>query len=426
MIAPDVGGGFGSKLNVYAEEALCLAVARKLGTPVKWIEERSEAYVATIHGRGVIQDIELAATEEGKLRGVRVKLLADMGAYYQLVSPGIPLLGAFLYGGVYDIEGYHFECTGVLTNKTPTDAYRGAGRPEATYAIERAMDALAHRVGKDPAEIRRMNYIAPFDEPHAIAAGLQLDSGNFVGGLDRALEMVGYESLRAEQRKRRESGDRKQLGIGLSTYIEMCGLAPSQVLGRAQLRRRRLGRGGRPLPSDREGDRRHRHLAARAGPRDDVGADHRRQARRRRSRTSTCCTATRPSRRSGWTRTAAAASSVGGVALWYATEKVLAKARLIAAHELEVADADLEWTDGAFRVKGAPDRSKTIPEIALLRVDGARAAGGRRAEPRGDVRLGPAELHVPVGHARLRGRGRHGDRRDARSSATSPSTTAAR
>src|SRR6266511_2939676 len=140
VIAPDVGGGFGSKLNVYAEEAIAVAMARRLGKPVKWIEERSENYLATIHGRGVLQEMELAATEEGKVTAARARLTADMGAYYQLVTPGIPLLGAFLYGGVYDIQGYFFECTGVFTNKTPTDAYRGAGRPEATYAIERAMD----------------------------------------------------------------------------------------------------------------------------------------------------------------------------------------------------------------------------------------------------------------------------------------------
>ena len=163
VIAPEVGGGFGSKLNVYAEEAIAVAVARRLGKPVKWIEERSENYVATIHGRGVLQEMELAATEEGKVTAVRARLTADFGAYYQLVTPGIPLLGAFLYGGVYDIQGYFFECTGVFTNKTPTDAYRGAGRPEATYAIERAMDALARRVGKDPAEIRRLNLIPPFE-----------------------------------------------------------------------------------------------------------------------------------------------------------------------------------------------------------------------------------------------------------------------
>src|SRR5205823_11896072 len=141
VIAPDVGGGFGSKLNVYAEEAIALAIARRLGRPVKWIENRSEAYLATIHGRDVIQDMELAADEDGRILGVRATLLADMGAYLQLVSPGIPLLGAFHYQGVYKPDAYRFECTGVFTDKTPTDAYRGAGRPEATFAIERAVDS---------------------------------------------------------------------------------------------------------------------------------------------------------------------------------------------------------------------------------------------------------------------------------------------
>ncbi len=230
MIAPAVGGGFGSKLNVYPEEAICLAVARRLGRPVKWIEERTENYIATIHGRGVLQEMELAATAEGKVTAVRARLTVDFGAYYQLVTPGIPLLGAFLYGGVYDVQGYFFECTGAFTNKTPTDAYRGAGRPEATYAIERAMDALARRLGKDPAEIRRLNFIPAFDEPTGVASGLQYDSGHYEETFDHALRRVDYEGLRREQAERRERGDTKQLGIGLSSYIEMCGLAPSQVL----------------------------------------------------------------------------------------------------------------------------------------------------------------------------------------------------
>ena len=156
MIAPDVGGGFGSKLNVYPEEALALAISRRLGRPVKWTETRSEGYLSTIHGRDQFQEIELAATAEGKITAVRVRLTVNMGAYLQLVTAGTPLLGAWLYGGCYDIQGYSFECTGVFTHTTPTDAYRGAGRPEATYAIERAVDALARKLGKDPVELRRL------------------------------------------------------------------------------------------------------------------------------------------------------------------------------------------------------------------------------------------------------------------------------
>src|SRR5205085_12085479 len=152
-------GGFGSKLNVYAEEVLCLALARRLKRPGRWTEERTENTRATIQGRGQIQEIELAADENGKVTAVRVNLLADMGAYMQLVTPGIPLLGAFLYHGVYDVGAYSFTCRSVYTTMTPTDAYRGAGRPEATYAIERSMDALARQVGVDTVEIRRRNFI---------------------------------------------------------------------------------------------------------------------------------------------------------------------------------------------------------------------------------------------------------------------------
>ncbi|MGH8976119.1 MAG: xanthine dehydrogenase family protein molybdopterin-binding subunit, partial [Acidimicrobiia bacterium] len=224
VIAPAVGGGFGSKLNVYAEEALCFALAAKLRKPVRWTEERSEGAYSTIQGRGQIQDIELAADQSGKLKAIRVRLIGDMGAYLQLVTPGIPLLGAFLYHGVYHADMYSFSCTSVFTTMTPTDAYRGAGRPEATYAIERAMDTLARQVGVDPAEIRRRNYIAPFVFPNYTSpAGLAFDSGNYEGSLDKALDLVDYDGLRKQQAERRGEGG-KHLGIGLSTYVEMCGL----------------------------------------------------------------------------------------------------------------------------------------------------------------------------------------------------------
>src|SRR5438445_1099956 len=191
VIAPDVGGGFGSKLNVYAEEALALALAKRLGRPIKWIEVRSEAYLATIHGRDQIQEIELVATAEGKIRAVRARLTVGMGAYLQLVTAGTPLLGAWLYGGSYDIAAYDFECTGVFTNTTPTDAYRGAGRPEATYAIERAVDTLARKLGKDPVELRRLNFIREF--PATIPSGLTIDSGDYDAHLDPALDILDYD-----------------------------------------------------------------------------------------------------------------------------------------------------------------------------------------------------------------------------------------
>src|SRR6266542_3996253 len=230
IIAPRVGGGFGSKLQVYPEEALALALAKRLRRPIKWTETRSENYLATHHGRDQIQEIELAADGNGKILGYRDRILVNMGAYLMIITPGTPLLGAFVFCGPYGGEAYHIEFTGVFTTTVPTDAYRGAGRPEAAYAMERSIDALARQVGRDPVEIRRMNFIPAFTEPTPSPGGLTLDSGNYESTLDRALELVGYEQLRKEQQARRDSGDIKQLGIGFSTYLEMCGLAPSRVL----------------------------------------------------------------------------------------------------------------------------------------------------------------------------------------------------
>ena len=230
VVAPSVGGGFGGKLNVYADEMLATALAYKLKVPVRFAEERTENALGTIHGRGQIQHMELAADADGKVTAMRVELVADMGAYLQLVTPGIPLLGAFLYAGVYDVGAYQFGCTSVFTTMTPTDAYRGAGRPEATFAIERAMDALARKTGIDPAELRARNMIKKEQFPYEAVTGLTYDSGDHEGALDRAKELVDYDALRAEQTRRREAGDTKHLGIGISSYFEMCGLAPSRVL----------------------------------------------------------------------------------------------------------------------------------------------------------------------------------------------------
>ena len=190
VVAPDVGGGFGSKLNVYREEILALVLTTRLGVPVKWVEDRSENYQATIHGRGQIQDVELAADSEGKLLGMRVKLLDDMGAYLQLLTPAIAPSGAPMYPGVYTFDAFSIEIRGVFTNLTPTDAYRGAGRPEAAYAIERAMDTLARELKMDPVEVRRKNFYEPFDEPTDSPAGIHYDSKNIQAAPDRALELA--------------------------------------------------------------------------------------------------------------------------------------------------------------------------------------------------------------------------------------------
>jgi carbon-monoxide dehydrogenase large subunit len=361
VIAPDVGGGFGSKLNVYAEEALALVLARRLGRPVKWIEERSEGYLATIHGRDQWQEIELAADEDGKVRGVRVRLTAGMGAYLQLVGAGTPILGAWVYGGAYNIEAYDFECVGVFTTTTPTDAYRGAGRPEATYAIERAMDALARRLDVDPVELRRKNFITEF--PKTIAAGLEIDSGDFHGALDRALELVDYEGLRREQAERRERGDGKLLGIGLATYTEMCGLAPSRILG-ALL----YAAGGwdaatiRCLPTGSVqvfiGTSPHGQghvttfsqiVADRLGvPLEQVEVIH--------GDTSTM--------QLGLDTYGSRSLAVGGVALYNAAEKIIEKSKAVVSHKLEVSPEDLQYEHGRFTVAGT-DKAMTVQDAAL-------------------------------------------------------------
>jgi carbon-monoxide dehydrogenase large subunit len=363
VIAPDVGGGFGSKLNVYAEEALCLALARRLGRPVKWVAERSEDYLATIHGRDLIQDIELAATAGGTILGYRVRLLANMGAYLQLVTPGIPLLGAFVYCGSYGGQAYSLECTGVFTNTTPTDAYRGAGRPEATYAIERAIDTLGREVGLDPVEVRRRNFLPAGDNVPS-PGGLVYDSTDYAGTLQRALDLLDHDEVRAEQAARRESGDTRQIGIGFSSYMEMCGLAPSQVLASLN-----YGAGGwdaatvRLLPTGKvevvTGSSPHGqgHVTswsqitadALGVPIDDVSVLH-------------GDTAVAPL---GMDTYGSRSLSVGGVALHLACGRVIDKAQKIAAHLLEVAPDDLEFESGAFSVKGVPDRSKMIQETAF-------------------------------------------------------------
>jgi len=231
VIAPDVGGGFGSKLQVTAEEVLAVLVARRLRRPVKWAESRSEGNMTVHHGRDQLQRIKIAAERDGRIRGLSVDLLADMGAYLMLVTPGVPLLGAFMFNGIYKMDAYAFRCTGVFTTKVPTDAYRGAGRPEATFGIERIMDELANELGLDPLELRERNWITHEEFPYTTIAGLTYDSGNYEAATAKARRIFGYDELRKEQMERRASGDSVQLGIGVSTFTEMCGLAPSRVLG---------------------------------------------------------------------------------------------------------------------------------------------------------------------------------------------------
>ncbi|HLH45577.1 MAG TPA: molybdopterin cofactor-binding domain-containing protein, partial [Acidimicrobiales bacterium] len=396
VVAPAVGGGFGCKLNVYAEEVIALVLARKLGQPIRWIEERTEHAQSTIQGRGQVQHIELAADADGRITAVRARLVADMGAYLQLVTPGIPLLGGFLYGGVYDIPAYSFSCTSVFTNKTPTDAYRGAGRPEATYAIERAIDALAHQLGVDPAEVRRRNYIGADKFPYSSSSGLVYDSGNYAGALEKCLANAGYDELRAEQARRRESGEPIQLGIGLSSYFEMCGLAPSRVLASLN-----YTAGGweaatvRILPTGKvqvvTGTSPHGQghetswsmiVADRLGiSPDDVDVLH-------------SDTAIAPY---GLDTYGSRSLAVGGTAVYLATERVLDKARRIAAHQLEAAEEDLEYAAGSFHVRGTPERTMPLAGVAFEAFTAHNLPEGMEPNLEASTHWDPPNFTFPFG-----------------------------
>jgi carbon-monoxide dehydrogenase large subunit len=225
VITPEVGGGFGSKLNVYAEEALMAFVSMRINKPVKWVESRRENFLTTIHGRGHVDYFELAAKRDGVMLGLRLKLIQDLGAYHQLLTPAIPTLSVLMMPGLYKFKNISADIVGVFTNCVPTDAYRGAGRPEATHGIERMVDILAAELKMDPAEIRLKNFVGNDEFPFATATGLQYDSGNYALPLKTALAEVEYDKLRAEQRQAREQG--KLMGIGLSTYGEICAIGPS-------------------------------------------------------------------------------------------------------------------------------------------------------------------------------------------------------
>ena len=228
VITPEVGGGFGSKLNVYAEEALLGWISMQLAKPVKWIEGRRENMQATIHGRGQIGDIEIAFKNDGTLTGLRYSVFADLGAYHQLLTPAIPTLTGLMLSGAYKIPAIQMNITACFTNKMATDAYRGAGRPEATYVVERGLDLVAADLGMDPAEVRRKNFPAADEFPFHTATGLDYDSGDYEAALDKAQQIAGYAQLREEQKKARDEG--RLIGIGVSTYVEICALGPSQAM----------------------------------------------------------------------------------------------------------------------------------------------------------------------------------------------------
>lgn len=362
VIAPDVGGGFGGKADLFGEDMLCVAVAQKLGKPIKWTETRSESLLSANHGRDQIQDITIVAKRDGTVIGLDVHLLADMGAYLNLFGGAVPVLGAFMFNGIYKFDAYRFSCTPVFTTKTVTGAYRGAGRPEATFAIERIMDELAVELGRDPMELRQQNWIKNDEFPFTTVVGLTYDTGNYEQATDKAMATFDYAGLRREQEERRSSGDPVQLGIGISTFTEMCGLAPSRLLGSlgysaggweaASVRMLATGKvevvtGTSPHGQGLE-TAFSQIVADQLGvPYEDVEVLH-------------GDTQISPK---GLDTYGSRSLAVGGIALVNATTKVIAKAKKLAAHLLEASEDDIEFSGGTFTVKGT-DKGKAIQEIA--------------------------------------------------------------
>ena len=395
VIAPDVGGGFGGKLQTTPEEFATLAVARKLGKPCKFTETRSETMVSAHHGRDQWQKLTLSAEKDGTVTGLKVELLADLGAYVAIVGGGVPVLGAWMFNAIYKFPAYQFNCQTVLTNKTWVDAYRGAGRPEATYAIERLMDELAVEVGVDPIAIREKNWITHDEFPFTTVAGMTYDSGNYEAATAKALELFGYDELRAEQKARRESGDPVQLGIGVSTFTEMCGLAPSRVLGSLS-----YGAGGWESASIRmlatgtvevvSGATPHGQghetawsqiVADRLGiPFENVEVLH-------------GDTQIAPK---GMDTYGSRSLVVGGEAIVRAADKVIERARPIAAHLLEASVDDLEFAGGRFTVRGT-DKGIGITDVALATFAAHNLPDGVEPSLDADATYDPIDFSFPHG-----------------------------
>jgi carbon-monoxide dehydrogenase large subunit len=364
VIAPEVGGGFGSKIPQIQGDFVTAFCSMKLGRPVKWIETRSENYQSTTHGRDHVQEVEVASTRDGHILGLRATVWAGMGAYLSTAAPGIPtILHGLMLSGPYTIPAVKEDVYGVYTTTTPVEAYRGAGRPEATFMLERLMDALARRLDMDPVDLRRRNLIPAFENGHPVATGLQYDSGNYERALDKALTHIGYEKLRREQAEGRTKG--RYLGIGVSTYVEICGLGPSQVAGAvgfqgglwesAIVRVHPSGKVNVFIGASPHGQGEETTFAQVVADELGVGVGD-----------VKIIHGDTDSTPMGWGTYGSRTTAVGGAALAVATRKIKDKAKLLASHLLEAAVEDMDYAEGKFFVKGFPDRFKTIQDIALL------------------------------------------------------------
>jgi carbon-monoxide dehydrogenase large subunit len=370
VIAPQVGGGFGTKIFLYPEYCLMAALAKKTGRPVKWTETRRENYVATIHGRDHVTDIEVGAKRDGTITALKVKTYANLGGVLSTIGPGIPttLYGRML-SGAYKIPHIYCNVLGTYTNTAMVDAYRGAGRPEATYVVERTIDLVARELNMDPVEVRRKNFVQPVDFPYAPAdnllAGLKYDSGDHEKPLNKALEMVDYKALRKEQAEARKQG--RYLGIGFSTYVEICGAAPSSWIGvgptgqgwgaamweSANIRVHLTGKVILTIGTQPQGQGHETTMAQIVSeelgiPMDDIIVQ-------------LGDTLGTPF---GYGTYASRSAAVGGMAVYNSAQKIKEKAKRLAAHLLEASPDDMTFEGGKAYVKGSPDIGKTIQELA--------------------------------------------------------------
>ena len=363
VIAPDVGGGFGSKIFLYNEETVCTWATRQIKRPIRWTSSRREAFQTDAHGRDHVTDAEVAVAKDGKLLGLRVKTTANLGAYLSTFAPAVPTyLYATLLNGVYEWPAIHAEVTGVFTNTTPVDAYRGAGRPEACYLLERMIDAAAAAINMDPAEIRRKNFIPKFDNGYQTKVALSYDSGNYGAAFDKLLGMLDYKKFRSDQAAARAQG--RLMGIGFSTYIEACSIAPSKVVGSlgaqaglwesGKVQVHPTGKVSVFTGSHSHGQGHETTMAQIVAdhlgiPMDDVEIVHGDTGRVP----------------FGMGTYGSRSASVGGTAIVMSLDKIKEKGKKIAAHLLEASPKDMEYVGGQFVVKGSPQKAIPFGQVAL-------------------------------------------------------------
>ncbi|TMD68794.1 MAG: xanthine dehydrogenase family protein molybdopterin-binding subunit [Chloroflexi bacterium] len=392
VVAPEVGGGFGSKIRVYPEEILTALASKKLGRPVKWIEDRNENVKATHHGRSQIWDVEIAAKKDGTVLGIRPTQWLDLGAYCSQFGT-FQVLGMLVAQGAYKMKAFDGRAVGVFTNRTPTDAYRGAGRPEATYLIERVMDLVARETGVDPVEVRRKNFVRAEDQPFTTLLGLTYDSGDYTVTLNKALEMVDYKGLRREQAEKRKQG--KYLGIGLSTYIEICGLGPAaatqaatgvSLWGMSVVNIHFTGKATVIIGSSPHGQGHETTYAQVASdvlgiPVEDIDVVH-------------GDTAIGPM---GMDTYGSRSTALDGNAVHISAMKVQEKAKKIAAHLLEAAEGDIVYENGKAFVKGTPSKAVTIQEIAVAAFQTNRIPKGMEGGLEATTFFDPSNFVWPFG-----------------------------